>query len=422
MNANFSSSYQRAGQQTIQGASFNVASDIYQSSYQLGVTYRLNAASFVNPKLYSASVAAAEADIVGQRESVRGLVTQQYLAVLKAQAQAALQDSLVATNETQLALAKAKLQVGSGTSLDVSRAEVDLGTQKVAALKAHNQVEVEKLRLFQRIGVTEPTNVQLTTTFTVAEPTFSLDSLLRLAKLQSPTLVALRSREHVADLGVKAARSDYLPSLFLSTGWGGYTYQLASPEGQIQAARFNALQQQASCFTTDSIRVGAGLPSIAGKCAAIGFTDAQAQAFRDQNKQFPFNFTKQPFSVFAQLSIPVFNGWTREYNVQQAQANRETAIYNTRRTELAVAEAVGEAYLSLRAAAQTVAQQEQTVVWARDALRLAEERFRVGAGTSLDVTTARGAYERAETDRINAIYDYHTAFAALESAVGRPLR
>jgi hypothetical protein len=31
-------------------------------------------------------------------------------------------------------------------------------------------------------------------------------------------------------------------------------------------------------------------------------------------------------------------------------------------------------------------------------------------------------FERAESERINAIYDYHKAFAALESAVGSPLR
>ena len=30
--------------------------------------------------------------------------------------------------------------------------------------------------------------------------------------------------------------------------------------------------------------------------------------------------------------------------------------------------------------------------------------------------------ERAEQDRIAAIYDYHQAWAALENAVGRPLR
>ena len=40
----------------------------------------------------------------------------------------------------------------------------------------------------------------------------------------------------------------------------------------------------------------------------------------------------------------------------------------------------------------------------------------------VDVTDARAAFERAESDRINAVFDYHKAFAALESAVGRPLR
>ena len=57
-----------------------------------------------------------------------------------------------------------------------------------------------------------------------------------------------------------------------------------------------------------------------------------------------------------------------------------------------------------------------------EALALAEERYRVGATTFVEVAQARADYERAETDRINAVYDYHKAFAALESAVGRPLR
>ena len=48
--------------------------------------------------------------------------------------------------------------------------------------------------------------------------------------------------------------------------------------------------------------------------------------------------------------------------------------------------------------------------------------YRVGAKTFLDVTTARGTYEKTQIDRINSIYDYHKAFATLENAVGRPLR
>ncbi len=59
---------------------------------------------------------------------------------------------------------------------------------------------------------------------------------------------------------------------------------------------------------------------------------------------------------------------------------------------------------------------------AREELSFAEERYRVGASTFLDVVTSRATYEQAQVDRVNAVYEYHRAFAALENAVGRPLR
>jgi hypothetical protein len=35
---------------------------------------------------------------------------------------------------------------------------------------------------------------------------------------------------------------------------------------------------------------------------------------------------------------------------------------------------------------------------------------------------SRNAFAQAESDRIRSVYEYHRAFAALESAVGRSLR
>jgi outer membrane protein len=46
----------------------------------------------------------------------------------------------------------------------------------------------------------------------------------------------------------------------------------------------------------------------------------------------------------------------------------------------------------------------------------------VGNGTFLDLLGARVASEQAEADYITAVYDYHKAYAALENAVGRPMR
>ena len=116
-DASFGTRYQQGGQQVFNGLSFSNSSDAIQSSYGLNLNYRVNSASFVNPKAAVANREAVDADITGSGEQLRAAVTQQYLSVLQAQARSALQDTLVNTAQSQLELAQAKLAVGSGTSL-----------------------------------------------------------------------------------------------------------------------------------------------------------------------------------------------------------------------------------------------------------------------------------------------------------------
>jgi outer membrane protein TolC len=66
--------------------------------------------------------------------------------------------------------------------------------------------------------------------------------------------------------------------------------------------------------------------------------------------------------------------------------------------------------------------QEATAASAREAMRFAQERYRVGLNTFVDVAQARADRERAENDRIASIYDYHRAYSALEAAVGGRIR
>jgi outer membrane protein len=83
---------------------------------------------------------------------------------------------------------------------------------------------------------------------------------------------------------------------------------------------------------------------------------------------------------------------------------------------------VTAAFLTLGASRQAATLQEQNVRAARTALDLAQERYRVGASSLVELVQARADFERAETDRITAVYDVQRAFAALENAVGRTLR
>src|SRR5512141_1304649 len=165
-DASFTALRQQGGRQILGGTTLGASSDVNQSQYTIGIGYRINRATFIAPKLQRANRDAVEADITGSAELLRAGVTQQYLAVLQAQERASLQDTLLNQAQSQLVLAKARALVGSGTQLDISRAEVAVGQQQVQVIQARNQIEIEKLRLFQQMGVEQPADVTLTTRFT----------------------------------------------------------------------------------------------------------------------------------------------------------------------------------------------------------------------------------------------------------------
>jgi len=272
------------------------------------------------------------------------------------------------------------------------------------------------------MGIPQPPGVQLTSEFPVTSPTLSLDAILALAAQENPGIEGLRSRQEVASLNVRRARGEYLPSFTVSTGIGGYTYQYRDAEYLVQRGRSSAISQRLSCFAQDSLRVGAGMPSIISQCDAINFTDASAQAIRASNSQYPFDFTSSPRSISATLSIPIFDGFGREQRLSEAQASRLNAQHAVRARALQVSADVTAAYLTLTSSLVVVEMQEQNAAKAREELAFMQERYRVGTATVIELTDSRAQFERAESDRINAVYDVHKAFAALESAVGRPLR
>lgn len=423
-SADFSlgSTYREGGSTIFNGAALGASADIVSSSYSFGVDYRINAATLMEPRVQAANLDAVEADIAGSAEQLRAGIIDRYLTVLQSQANAALQDTLVATAQVQLQLAEARAAAGAATQLDVRRAEVALGQARVGALRARNQIEIGKLRLFQDMGVTQPADVRLTSDFAIEPPAFSLDAVLDMARGANPGLNATRYRERAASARTRSAQSEYSPTLIVSTGWSGYTQSFTDDAFPVEQARMGALQSRASCYTQDSIRVGASLSSIAPQCAAIDFTSNDAARIRQQNSQYPFDFQKNPWSLSAFISIPIFDGLRREQRIEEAFAARSDARQSVRARELAVTADVSAAYLTLTTAQQTVALQTENAAKAREELAFAEERYRVGATTFLDVTEARSSYEQAESERITAVYDYHKAFAALENAVGRPLR
>ena len=148
--------------------------------------------------------------------------------------------------------------------------------------------------------------------------------------------------------------------------------------------------------------------------------------FRSQilksNNVWPFNYTRQPFQASIRVSLPIFDGFSRNLSVSQARVQEEDLAESVRARQLQVETDVRGRYLGVQNAYRAIQVQEQSRQSAREQLRLAQDRYRLGSGSSLEVSDAQNNVTRAEGDYVNAIYEYHKAVAMLEFAVGRPLR
>ncbi len=433
--------YTGAGESQFGGAVFRQTSPSLTSGYgiQLGMT--LSGSVLTGPATERANQRAVTADIENAARMLDNDVTSQYLSVLQATAQTVVARQQVERNQEFLELAQTRQRVGQATLLDVRQAEVTLGQSRVDLLRAQQTEAEAKLELFRRIGTELPAplaEIALSDSFPVVPPAFDLANLLDLAESENPTLLASRARERAAEVSVTAAKSQYLPSLSLSAAWNGFTQEFTNTGLLVDQATGTARTQASNCsFQNALIRAlpGGAVPGfpnggLVPDCNAFAGLNATGEALLPENRQalidrnnvWPFDYASQPFRASVVVSVPIFAGFGRNLQVARANAAQEDAEESVRAIRLAVRSEVQGRHLALLTAHEAIGVQDANQRAAREQLALARERFRLGNGSSLEVADAQAATARAEADYVNAVYTYHKAIAALEFAVGRPLR
>ena len=416
--------YTGPGSQTFLAQSFSQSVSTLSSFYDLSLSYQLSGTTLSQPGLAKAEQRATDADIAGIENVLITGITQQYLTVLQSLALADLARKTLERNEEFLKLAQARYGVGQATLIDVRQAQVARGQAAVGLLRAQTVVNVEKLRLFEQMGVIPPVDVatvQLTDSFSVQAPQWQLTQLLTMAEQQNPSLKALRARETAAAWGVRAAASAWGPVVSASAGWSGFTQQFTNVDPLITSGQNAANAQYGQCLSNDSVRVGAGLSGMG--CGQYQWNPVvDEKRLRDANSVFPFQFTEQPFQARLTISMPIFTNFAQELRVSQARADHNDVEESVRARGLAVQTDVSQAYLALQTAYRTVGLQDTNRTAGREQLQLSTERYRVGSGTFFDLLDSQLQALRAESDYVNATYDYHKTVAALEAAVGRSLR
>lgn len=395
---------------------------IYSSSYNLGLSYRLDGGVFYGLGQAQAARDRAVADIRGVAVDLTRRVTLAYLDVLRQEEEVALATQELERNRFNLRLATAQRDVGTVTALDVQQAEVQVGRAEVTLLRAEQARRTSRLRLNQTMGVDLDRPVEPVTRFELSPPEWDEEALFARAARSNPTLEARRRGVQVSDYDVSIARSSFLPSLTLSAGWSGFTREASSTDLAISQAEAQVQSRRMQCESQNELyrRLADPLPPL--DCSRYVFTEADRASIVSSNDVFPFDFQRSPPRASMTLSLPLFTGFSRKRQLEAAQAQRSDARYQLREQELALRADLAIGLGEVRTAYESAVIEERNQEFADEQLRLALERYRVGTISFVDLVEAETVKAEADRSRLTAIYGFHEAIAALEAVVGAPLR
>ncbi len=118
------------------------------------------------------------------------------------------------------------------------------------------------------------------------------------------------------------------------------------------------------------------------------------------------------------VSLPLFDRMSTEYQVksQKLQLLRSEEQLEQARRKTALE--IQQSFLSLERLRLLTEANQAAVLAAEEDFKLQDERYNLGAGTFLERQTAQVRLFEARSELVQAIYDYQTALASLEQAMG----
>ena len=125
------------------------------------------------------------------------------------------------------------------------------------------------------------------------------------------------------------------------------------------------------------------------------------------------------WNVILALNFPLFSGLSDLGRIKQARAGLEQVKILRNQVEQRIKLEVRKAIFDIEEAGERIEAQEENVKLARANLRIAEERYRQGLMSEIELRDAQLSLTQAETDYFQALYDHNVAGAFLDKAIGK---
>jgi len=127
------------------------------------------------------------------------------------------------------------------------------------------------------------------------------------------------------------------------------------------------------------------------------------------------------YNVGAYLTFPAINGMLIRNEIKEAKYLYDKELANARNTQNSIYLEIQNAYLTLEEKRNQLPVAILQVKQAKENYELSYGRYRVGEGNPTELKDAENSYEQAQLNYYTALYEYNSAKALLEKAVGKNL-
>ena len=314
-----------------------------------------------NRSAAAAALDAADAGLINERYQVTATTAELFYTALAG-------EDLVRVAEAQVERAKQSRQisvnrfsVGAAIRSDTLSATVDLGTAQLTMLQAQGNLATAQANLGRQVGEARPVRAVRDS---VLAPLPDTTGLRAQVLNSSPQIQQADAQARVARAQVRVAHAEYWPTLSASYS-NGYT----------------------------------GL-------------DAPWSGTQNYINNWSLRFS---------MSWTLFNGFSREANQVSASVQRDIAEAQAVDLRLQLNALFTQEAAALLTASAQIGVADANVDAGAEALRVTQDRYRLGAGTLLELLTAEATLTQAQVNQVQARFDYLTARAQLEALVGHPL-
>jgi len=146
------------------------------------------------------------------------------------------------------------------------------------------------------------------------------------------------------------------------------------------------------------------------------YSSSETVGFSDQFKK---NYGT---SLGLNLTVPIFNGWSVNTNIQKANIQQMNAKLNEKQVKLNVYKNVNQSYLNFKNAIKRYEASQETMDANKEAYEISEKQFELGALNISDYISSKNSFNKSQNDYLQAKYEVVFRRKVLDFYEGKPLK